>query len=83
MRIPLDRQSAVPLYRQIESYLRQSILSGSLAPDTQLPAIRRLARDLGINRITVENAYADWRPTARSMIAWSVSSVSTTLLPPT
>jgi DNA-binding transcriptional MocR family regulator len=59
MRIPLDRQSAVPLYRQIESYLRQSILSGSLAPDTQLPAMRRLARDLGINRITVENAYAE------------------------
>jgi DNA-binding transcriptional MocR family regulator len=59
MRIPLDRQSAVPLYRQIESYLRQSILSGSLAPDTQLPAIRRLARDPGINRSTVENAYAE------------------------
>ena len=31
MRIPLDRHSAVPLYQQIETYLRQGILSGSLA----------------------------------------------------
>jgi GntR family transcriptional regulator/MocR family aminotransferase len=58
MRIPLDHESTVPLYRQIEAYLRQGILSGSLAPDTRLPAGRRLAADLGINRITVENAYA-------------------------
>ncbi|HSL44281.1 MAG TPA: PLP-dependent aminotransferase family protein [Anaerolineales bacterium] len=58
MRIPLDRQSAVPLYQQIEMYLRQGILSGSLAADTRLPASRQLAHDLGVNRITVENAYA-------------------------
>jgi GntR family transcriptional regulator/MocR family aminotransferase len=58
MRIPLDRHSAVPLYQQIETYLRQGILSGSLAANTRLPASRQLARDLGINRITVENAYA-------------------------
>jgi len=59
MRIPLDRQSAIPLYQQIEDYLRQGILSGSLAADTRLPASRQLARDLGVNRITVENAYAE------------------------
>ena len=59
MRIPLDRQSSIPLYEQIETYLRQGILSGSLAADTRLPASRQLARDLGVNRITVENAYAE------------------------
>ena len=58
MRIPLNRQSAIPLYHQIESYLRQGILSGSLPAETRLPASRKLAHDLGINRITVENAYA-------------------------
>src|SRR5687768_13308048 len=58
MRIPLDRQSSTPLYEQIEAYLRQGILSGSLAAGTRLPASRQLARDLGVNRITVENAYA-------------------------
>jgi GntR family transcriptional regulator / MocR family aminotransferase len=59
MRVPLDRQSTIPLYQQIEDYLRQGILSGSLAPDTRLPASRQLARDLGVNRITVENAYSE------------------------
>src|SRR5512147_3053803 len=59
MRIPLDRQSETPLYQQIKDYLRQGILSGSLAPDTRLPASRQLAQDLGVNRITVENAYAE------------------------
>lgn len=59
MRIPLDRQSEIPLYRQIKDYLQQGILSGSLAADTRLPASRQLARDLGVNRITVENAYAE------------------------
>jgi GntR family transcriptional regulator/MocR family aminotransferase len=59
MRIPLDRQSTVPLYQQIETHLRQGILSGSLATNTRLPASRQLAQDLGVNRITVENAYAE------------------------
>ncbi|MGE5463023.1 MAG: PLP-dependent aminotransferase family protein [Syntrophothermus sp.] len=59
MRIPLDRQSTTPLYQQIKTYLRQGILSGSLAADTRLPASRQLAQDLGVNRITVENAYAE------------------------
>jgi GntR family transcriptional regulator/MocR family aminotransferase len=58
MRIPIDRQSSVPLYEQIENHLRQGILNGSLAAETRLPASRQLARDLGVNRITVENAYA-------------------------
>src|SRR6476661_1945984 len=58
MRIPIDRQSAIPLYQQIETYLRQSIDTGTLAPSTRLPATRQVAQDLGISRITVENAYA-------------------------
>ena len=40
MRIPIDRQSTVPLYQQIEAHLRQGILTGSLAPDTRLINIR-------------------------------------------
>src|SRR5689334_12234052 len=59
MRIPLDRQSEIPLYQQIKSHLRQGILAGSLAADTRLPASRQLAQDLGVNRITIENAYAE------------------------
>ncbi|MBK7450285.1 MAG: PLP-dependent aminotransferase family protein [Anaerolineales bacterium] len=58
MRIPLDHQSNIPLYQQIEDHLRKSILAGTLPADTRLPASRQLARDLGVNRTTVENAYA-------------------------
>src|ERR671920_330262 len=59
MRIPFDRQSAIPLYLQIKTYLQEGILSGSLAAGTRLPASRQLAQELGVNRITVENAYAE------------------------
>jgi GntR family transcriptional regulator/MocR family aminotransferase len=59
MRIPLDRECDVPLYQQIRNHFREGILSGSLAPDTRLPASRKLARDLGVNRITVETAYSE------------------------
>src|SRR5512142_1072693 len=79
MRIPLDRQSPVPLYQQIEAYLRQGILSGSLAADTRLPASRQLARDLGINRITVENAYAELETEG---LIYSKMGSGTYVLPP-
>lgn len=58
MRIPLDRENPTPLYQQIENYLRKEIISGMLPPDTRLPATRQLAQNLGVNRITVANAYA-------------------------
>ncbi|MBN2387178.1 MAG: PLP-dependent aminotransferase family protein [Anaerolineales bacterium] len=58
MRIPLERDSAIPLYAQIEEHLRRAIQIGGLPPGTRLPATRALARDLGINRLTVESAYA-------------------------
>ena len=57
MRIPLDRQSSIPLYQQIKTHLRNGILSGNLAAHTRLPASRSLAQSLGVNRITVESAY--------------------------
>lgn len=59
MRIPLDRQSSKALYRQIEGFLKEEILSGVLQVDTKLPSTRELASSLGVNRITVSNAYAE------------------------
>lgn len=59
MRIPLDRDSSVPLYRQIQQFLREQIRCGALLPETRLPASRELATSLGVNRITVTNAYAE------------------------
>ncbi|MBN1207336.1 MAG: PLP-dependent aminotransferase family protein [Myxococcaceae bacterium] len=59
MRIPLEPQHRTPLFRQIEAHLRRSIASGRLPAGTRLPSTRRLASDLGVNRLTVENAYAE------------------------
>ncbi|MBI9049820.1 MAG: PLP-dependent aminotransferase family protein [Anaerolineaceae bacterium] len=59
MRIPLDNQSKVPLYRQIENYIREAIQDGSLAAETRLPPTRKLSEQLGVSRITVQNAYLE------------------------
>ncbi len=59
MRIHIEPGSETPMYKQIEEYLRKSILSGGMAAETRLPATRQLAEDLGVNRITVQNAYAE------------------------
>ena len=59
MRIPLDRDGDEPLFRQIENWLRDGIVSGGLPPAMRLPSSRALASDLGVSRITVANAYAE------------------------
>ncbi|MEZ5063162.1 MAG: GntR family transcriptional regulator [bacterium] len=57
MFVPLDRESQVPLPRQISAYLEELIRRGHLPPGAALPATRTLARDLGVNRKTTEAAY--------------------------
>ena len=57
--IQLDRQSRIPLYRQIRDQLRAMILAGTLPEGAQLPPERRLAERLGVNRGTVTNAYRE------------------------
>jgi GntR family transcriptional regulator/MocR family aminotransferase len=59
MRIPLDRDDQEPLYRQIQTFLREQIRLGNLTAETKLPASRELASGLGVSRITVANAYAE------------------------
>jgi len=55
--IALDRSGRRPLYRQIKEALIAAIERGELPPLTRLPATRVLARQLGVNRITVVTAY--------------------------
>lgn len=53
----LDRDSSEPLYLQIRNRFRDLILCGDLPEGTRLPAERKLAALLGVNRTTVSNAY--------------------------
>jgi GntR family transcriptional regulator/MocR family aminotransferase len=55
--LPLDGTSAVPLYRQLYSGVRESILAGRLAPGAGLPSSRSLAEELGVSRNTVTLAF--------------------------
>jgi GntR family transcriptional regulator/MocR family aminotransferase len=55
--IMLDEKSGLPLYRQIYEAIRHAILSGKVHPMTTLPATRLLAKQLGVSRMTVINAY--------------------------
>lgn len=52
-----DNSSSVPLYRQIYEAVRRSVLSGDFDSRMRLPSTRLLAKQLGVSRMTVVNAY--------------------------
>jgi GntR family transcriptional regulator len=55
---PVDTESPVPLYRQIENDLRRLIGSGKLPPDATLPPEKDLSRAYGVSRHTMRKALA-------------------------
>jgi GntR family transcriptional regulator len=57
--IQLSMDDPEPMYRQIESQLRDFILSGQLPAGTKLPSVRALAKDLACSVITTRRAYQD------------------------
>ena len=38
--LEIDRSSRLPIYRQIEDFLRQMILTGKVSPNQKLPSTR-------------------------------------------
>lgn len=55
----IDSRSRVPIYEQLIQNIIGLIARGALQPDDQLPSVRSLARDLGINPNTVQKAYQE------------------------
>lgn len=51
--------STKPIYAQIEEQVRAAILSGTIAPEEELPSIRALAQSLRVSVITTKRAYED------------------------
>lgn len=55
--ITLSPLSRTPIYQQIIDQILAQIACGVLSPQSQLPGVRNLAKDLGINPNTVVKAY--------------------------
>ena len=55
--LTIDRQSRVPIYRQIEDYFVRRIRSRELAPGTVMPRAVDLAENLGVSHLTVRQCY--------------------------
>lgn len=58
MVISINEMSEIPIYQQIRNQIVQGISDGRLAPGEQLPTVRGLAEEIGINSMTVNKAYA-------------------------
>ncbi|TDX52748.1 PLP-dependent aminotransferase family protein [Orenia marismortui] len=55
--IQLDKNSNRHLYIQLYSQLRELIEMGELKEHSKLPSIRKFSKELGVNNVTVVNAY--------------------------
>lgn len=76
--VHLDRKSSLPLYRQIAREIAARIRAGEIEPGTKLPAIRLLARVLGVNTVTVVKAYQELE---RAGLAFSRAGSGTFVAP--
>lgn len=48
-----------PMYKQVFDQIRDAIASKTLKPESKLPSIREMSKELKISIITVKRAYAD------------------------
>lgn len=55
----VDPRSAVPPFEQIRVQILDLIQQGTLAPETRLPPVRKLAADLALAPNTVARAYRE------------------------
>ena len=57
MLLHLEFDSDIPIYQQIRDQIVVGIADGHLRPGEQLPTIRALAAETGVNMMTVSKAY--------------------------
>ena len=57
--IVVSPQNPDPMYKQITDQVKDAIASGGLQPETKLPSIREMSRELKISEITIKRAYSD------------------------
>ena len=59
MFITIDEADSRPIYVQVAEEIKALIARGELAEGAQLPPVRQLAADLGVNLNTVATAYRE------------------------
>ena len=57
MIIAINEYSDIPIYMQIRNQIVLGISDGRLSPGEQLPTVRGLAEEMGVNSMTVNKAY--------------------------
>ena len=57
MIIAINEVSDIPIYSQIRDQIIMGISDGSLTSGEQLPTVRALAEEIGVNSMTVSKAY--------------------------
>ncbi|MCK4708345.1 MAG: GntR family transcriptional regulator, partial [Gammaproteobacteria bacterium] len=53
----VDRDSVLPIYRQLYDLIQQGIITGKFSAESKLPSSRILSKELCISRSTVTTAY--------------------------
>ena len=59
MLFTINLQSGAPIYEQLYGRVAELIAQNILKADDQLPTVRMLAKDLGVNPNTVQKAYQE------------------------
>jgi len=57
MLLQLELESNIPIYKQIANQIIVGIAKGELTEGEELPSVRQMASDIGINMHTVNKAY--------------------------
>ena len=57
--ITVDLRSRTPIYEQIINNVKELALAGIFKSDEQIPSIRQLTQQIGINPNTIQKAYAE------------------------
>ena len=57
--INIDLMSRTPIYEQVYNKIIELILKGVLHESDQIPSVRNLAKDLGVNPNTIAKAYSE------------------------
>lgn len=57
----LDLQSRTPIYEQLYKKTIELIIKGVLKENEQLPSVRSLAKEIGVNRILSPKLIRNWK----------------------